>query len=251
MTLIQQPATPQSPSRKPRLVPIGRPRITGVRVLWTLVLLFFSLPFIERFDSGQYLESALLTLVICFAVLAVGADRRALIISIALAAPAILGKWASHIFPQHVDPAIYLASSSLCVGYVTFLFLRFIVKARTVDTNVLCAGVASFLMLALLWSFLYMLLEQWSPGSFVCTVAGSPPSFRLHGFTALYFSTITLCTVGYGDIVPTGAPARMLAMMEGMAGVFYIAVMVSRLVSLYAVTRSDNQAPDPAPPHQP
>ena len=66
-----------------------------------------------------------------------------------------------------------------------------------------------------------------------------------------WWATQTVTTVGYGDIVPTGAPACMLAMMEGMAGVFYIAVMVSRLVSLYAVTRSDNQAPDPAPPHQP
>jgi hypothetical protein len=56
----------------------------------------------------------------------------------------------------------------------------------------------------------------------------------LHGFDALYFSLITLTTVGYGYIAPVSGPARMLAMMEAVTGTMYMAVLVARLVSGYS-----------------
>ena len=56
----------------------------------------------------------------------------------------------------------------------------------------------------------------------------------LQGFDALYFSFITLSTVGYGDITPLSHGARTLAMTEAMTGTIYIAVLISRLVALYS-----------------
>lgn len=55
----------------------------------------------------------------------------------------------------------------------------------------------------------------------------------MQGFTALYFSLITLATVGYGDIVPVAGVVRMLAAIEAIVGIFYVALLISRLVSLY------------------
>jgi hypothetical protein len=54
------------------------------------------------------------------------------------------------------------------------------------------------------------------------------------GFETLYFSFSTLTTVGYGDIIPVSNPARMLAMMEATTGVFYLAVLIARLVGHYS-----------------
>jgi voltage-gated potassium channel Kch len=59
----------------------------------------------------------------------------------------------------------------------------------------------------------------------------------MNGFTGLYFSYITLTTVGYGDIVPVSSVARMLAIVEAMFGMFYVALLISRLVSLYTSKR--------------
>jgi hypothetical protein len=56
----------------------------------------------------------------------------------------------------------------------------------------------------------------------------------MNAFTSLYFSFITLSTVGYGDIVPASKVARMLAMVEAMFGMFYMAMLIARLVSLYS-----------------
>ena len=56
----------------------------------------------------------------------------------------------------------------------------------------------------------------------------------MNGFTGLYFSFITLSTVGYGDIIPVSEVARMLAIVEAMFGMFYMALLIARLVSLYS-----------------
>ena len=56
----------------------------------------------------------------------------------------------------------------------------------------------------------------------------------MKGFTALYFSFATLCTVGYGDILPVSGVARMLAILEAGVGVFYVAILISRLVALHS-----------------
>jgi hypothetical protein len=58
----------------------------------------------------------------------------------------------------------------------------------------------------------------------------------MDGFHALYFSFIALCTVGYGDVIPVSKPAPMFAVLEAVAGLFYVAVLISRLVSVYSST---------------
>jgi hypothetical protein len=102
---------------------------------------------------------------------------------------------------------------------------------------VLCAGVANYLLLGVLWAFAFVLVARLQPGSFAFNTP--PESGRaMEGFTALYFSLVTLCTVGFGDIVPTSQAARMLTLLEGIAGVFYIAIMLSRLVALHAAAQA-------------
>jgi hypothetical protein len=56
----------------------------------------------------------------------------------------------------------------------------------------------------------------------------------MQGFNAFYFSFVTLSTVGYGDITPVSKVARMLAALEAMTGLLYVAVLIARLVSLYS-----------------
>jgi voltage-gated potassium channel Kch len=63
------------------------------------------------------------------------------------------------------------------------------------------------------------------------------------GFTAIYFSFITLTTVGYGDIVPVTTVARMLTSTEAMTGTLFLAVLISRLVSLYSTQPPTDSSP--------
>jgi len=56
----------------------------------------------------------------------------------------------------------------------------------------------------------------------------------MDGFNALYYSFVTLTTMGYGDIVPVSRAARMLAVSEATTGVLYMSVLIARLVGMYS-----------------
>jgi voltage-gated potassium channel len=65
-------------------------------------------------------------------------------------------------------------------------------------------------------------------------VAGGEPLVDFSIGTAIYFSFVTLATLGYGDIVPRSEVARGVAIVEAVAGQLYLAVMVARLISIFA-----------------
>jgi hypothetical protein len=70
----------------------------------------------------------------------------------------------------------------------------------------------------------------------------------MKGFTAVYFSFITLSTVGYGDIAPVSGVLRMLTMIEAITGTFYMAVLIARLVAVYSTSTFAAQEQDPPSP---
>ena len=83
---------------------------------------------------------------------------------------------------------------------------------------------------------MYWVLEQIWPGSLVWAGGNTQEGFPVAA--AIYFSFVTLATLGYGDVVPHGEVARGLAIIEAIAGQLYLAVMVARLVSLYVGSRA-------------
>ena len=101
-------------------------------------------------------------------------------------------------------------------------------SARSIAQAQLYTAVNIYLLLALLWATLYLALDAFSPGSLQ---VGSHSADRQTEL--LYFSLITLSTIGYGDIVPLSGEARILAALEGVTGVLYIAITVALLVSRF------------------
>jgi hypothetical protein len=93
-------------------------------------------------------------------------------------------------------------------------------------------------MLGLLWAFAYMLVAWCVHNAFLLNGQAETPA-EMTSFTSVYFSFITLTTVGYGDIVPAVPMARMLAASEAMTGTLFVAIMISRLVALYSSGNDD------------
>lgn len=201
--------------------------------LIALVLLYVTAPFVEQFQGGVLIEAALMTLVLSTAVMAVGGHRRTLVWATAFAVPAMVEKWVHYWQPDLLPPHLSMWTGLLCVGFIVLNLLKFILTAPRVNSEVLCAGVATYLLLGLLWAFAYILVAQRNPDSFAFTV-GPAASHSLEGFNSLYFSITTLATSGYGDIIPLSGIARMLAMMESVVGMFYVTLLIARLVSLYS-----------------
>ena len=219
---------------------LGALRFSMAQFLIALVLLFATEPFVEQFGYGKAIEAVLLTLVLLSAVPAIGGGGRTLIWAIVLVIPAIVGKWANYVSSGRIAPEAGLVPSLVFVLFVVFHLLRFILRAPRVNSEVLCAGISTYLMLGLIWTFAYILVARMVPNSFAFT-SGQASGQSMVGFNALYFSLITLTTVGYGGIVPASPVARMLAMTEAMTGTIYVAVLISRLVALHSSARASDE----------
>ena len=218
------------------------PRFSHVQLLVVLALLFFFAPFLDNLPAGDLIEALLITAVMVWSVLAVSNRRRDLNVALLLLLPTVVGKWVNHLSPSPTSALVYLFGAVALFGFVVACLIRFIMRAPRVDANVLCAGLSGYLLLGLLWLPAYILVARLDPGAFSVATPGST-GVGLDRFTAFYFSFITLCTVGYGDVTPASKVARMLAITEAIAGLFYVAVLISRLVAIY----SSNQSPPPDP----
>lgn len=104
--------------------------------------------------------------------------------------------------------------------------LRFAMRGTKVDAEHLFAALSAYLLAGIYFGNLYWALEQIHPGTLTTTNFSRP--------TAIYFSFVTLATIGYGDIVPRTEVARALAVIEGVGGQLFLAVLVARLLSLYS-----------------
>ena len=113
-----------------------------------------------------------------------------------------------------------------------FSYLR---SSRIITRAHLYTAINIYLLLGLLWTTLYLAMDAFYPGSIQI---GSRPAQRATDL--LYFSLITLSTIGYGDAVPLSGEARILAALEGVTGVLYIAITVALLVSRFRIEPSDS-----------
>lgn len=108
--------------------------------------------------------------------------------------------------------------------------LRFALRGRVVDAEHLYAALSAYLLAGVFCGVLYQVVSHAWPGAFSGGGVPIPLTFP----SAIYFSFVTLATLGYGDIVPASDAARGIAVVEAVAGQLYVAVMIARLVSLYA-----------------
>jgi voltage-gated potassium channel len=189
-------------------------------------------PLVARLKSGGLIETILMTLVLLCAVLSIAGGRKALV-GLVLVGPAAVGEWLIYWRPELLIYVVTRGAGLLFIGFVVVQLLRFIVYAPRVDSEVLCAAIAGYLLSGLAWSLAYALLDRLDSTSFVFTLAAKSGQ-SMDGFTSLYFSFVTLSTVGYGDIIPVSEMARMLAMVEAVFGMFYVSLLIARLVSLYS-----------------
>lgn len=105
-----------------------------------------------------------------------------------------------------------------------------IVQPGPVDRNKIIGALCVYLLIGIAWAELYHLLYAYDPGSFsgVDQQQGYALSWRF-----MYFSFVTLTTLGYGDVLPLTIYSQTLTVMETVIGQFYLAVLVAALVSAY------------------
>jgi hypothetical protein len=123
------------------------------------------------------------------------------------------------------------ASSVVAILVIALVLLTQVFRAGPVNSYRLLGAIAVYLLFGVGWAHAYHLTGLLHPGSFT-TPPGEIPSV----LDWVYFSFITLTTVGYGDITPVRPIARTLAMGEALTGQLYLAVLIARLVAMEVVS---------------
>lgn len=194
-------------------------------LFYILVFTLVASPLTATFGLSGTLIESLLALSLLAAVTPVGSGRiRGLLVAvlIALWLTRLLSAWLGH--PTLSEATL---GAWTFVGFVAAVAaLRFAMRGKKVDAEHLFAALSAYLMAGLYFGLLYWALEQIRPGSIVAS------NFSRSG--AIYFSFVTLATIGYGDIVPRTDLARGIAIVEGVGGQLFLAVLVARLLSLYS-----------------
>jgi hypothetical protein len=206
-----------------------------------LLLAFILIPPFFETPSGRsgIIIPLLLTAVLLGTLKVFTHGRTQFLIGLGLAIPSVVGRWAIMFTSNPTLLVLFSLAWVLFLAFAVGFVLHSVLTARRVTYDTISGAICGYLLYGLMCSFIFALIEMFYPGSFY----SADSSMKLHGHPGhvhqeliqfIYFSLVTLASVGYGDIIPVTPPARAVAAIEGISGQFYIAVLIARLVSLHS-----------------
>ena len=192
---------------------------------------------VENFPkiSGFMLTGTLLV-----SVLSLAASKRVFIAAWLLVAAKVVLDIVAIVYPevsvQVVEAIIMFAFFILAT---VFAFQR-VLEDEYVDINRIAGAISIYMLIGLIWTSLYFFLSLLDPQSFNGLSDTSSAALKLHDtiyMDLLYYSYVTLSTLGYGEITPASRAAQSLSYLEAICGIMYVAVLVSALVGSYGNRR--------------
>ncbi len=196
-------------------------------LFYTLIVVLGAGPLVASLGFDHNWVRLFLELNLFVAVFGFPLTRRSgvLRLALALAVAARLVAFAVEGHPINLAtrPIVIVVALAATVGA-----LRFALRTRRVDTEHVYAALDAYLLIGIFAGLLHHLLEEMVPGSYV---SGGTAMADFSFTTAIYFSFVTLATLGYGDIVPQSDVARGVTVVEAVVGQLYLAVLIARLVS--------------------
>lgn len=208
-------------------------------LLHALVLMLFFYPYFEVDAQSQYpwILACVNSAVVIAIIYAVSTNFHQLIAGCSLGLPALLSYWLP------ANPGVEMMSvfsTILLYGYATLILISHLLKAKKVTSEDVFGAASLYLLLGIGWAFCYQLVELISPGAFYINQVNNVDGI-LNWSDFLYYSFVTITTLGYGEMTPITSPARSLAMMEAVTGVMFVAVMIARIVSLSLTNNSESE----------
>lgn len=222
---------------------------TYTYLLAALALFLGVTPFLPQRGAGPAVQDCLLVGVLVAATYNISRSRTQLWIGIALALPAAAMSLAHAGLDStsvHLDVAV-AALSVAFFGYILVLVLADVARGGRNIAEKVRGAVAAYLLIGLVWSLLFAVVEMLEPGSFSIPedmrawVRARPEETPLSIF--VYYSFVTLATLGHGDVTPIGAAARTLSWVEAVLGQLFIAVAIARLVGIQVALAGRSSKP--------
>jgi Ion channel len=186
-------------------------------------------PFMEKGSTGRALFSVFGILVLALVVLAVRNSPALTWVGVVLGAPATALLLVQAVTDEDALLPYSSALEAILYFYAAGALIAYMLADHEITRDELFAVGATFTLVAWAFAYVFVVWQAIEPGSF--TAAVNPHGSR-SWMELLFLSFTTLSSTGLSDVVPVQAFARSLVMIEQLAGVAYVAVVVSRLVGL-------------------
>jgi len=211
----------------------------NVTLLLSLIVLFVLYPISVELGMVRFYRLVFVVELI-LASISLGTTKANRQIALILGVPAIVLQVVAFSAPSRVSLLIAAIATLLFIGFVIVIVYRTVMASGRVTVDKLAAAVNVYLLLGLAWAIVYGVIASFEGAAF----SGNAMDFQtLEEYVSLgaefffiYFSFVTLTTLGYGDMLPMTPIAQTAAWMEAVVGQLFVAVTLARLVGMFGRT---------------
>jgi hypothetical protein len=199
----------------------------SIWVIFAMLMVIY--PFI-RGRLGLFIFTILFSLILISSILTTTSRRGARIFLLVVMVIAVGFRWAFFVVGGTALDALSYLFATVTLALVSIVLFRTLFKTKDVSTSTIWQAISVYMLLGVAWSCMFSFMEALTPGSFMDSLN---PTTALSLPTLVYYSFVTLATLGYGDILPITQLARGLVVIEVLMGVLYMAILISRLVGTW------------------
>ncbi len=206
-------------------------------LVFLCLALFVGSPLADAGSAGELAFDVLFSLLLVSGVVTVG--KRPLLTGFvaALTVATLVLRWAGLRSPGSASQLAGFALSIVLLLVLAALVLVQVFREGPITVYRIQGAIVVYLLVGFAWAAAYELVYREWPGGFQFAERGASDLRITHGL--LYYSFVTLTTLGYGDITPVHPAARSLAIGEALVGQLYPAILIARLVSMRIASRRD------------
>ena len=197
-------------------------------LLLSLLSLILITPLFEGVVKLTILLDIFITAIFLSSIYAISQKVQNLRIAVGLLLPVVVGMWLTYFVDIPYLRLVGDCCSILFFAFTIILILSSLLREYEITLDVIYGAVAVYLLMALMWAFIYDIIETLRPGSFqITSIPAQRPRIQF-----FYYSFVTITTVGYGDILPVSLTARAFSIIEMVVGQVYLVVLIARLVGI-------------------
>jgi hypothetical protein len=209
----------------------GKDRFVSLMISLVVLLLLYPV----MIELGMMrIYGLVLSVELIMATYSIGQTKRHLWTAISLYLPALALHIAAFVHPTRWTMVMADSAVMLFLGYVIFVVYRAVLRESRFTENNVAGAISVYLLIGIFWSVVYSIVATLQPESF--------STYEIHevggmvryagGADFLYFSFVTLATLGYGDISPKTPLAQTASWVEGVVGQLFIAITIASLVAM-------------------
>jgi len=209
----------------------GKDRFVSLMISLIVMLLLY--PVMAELEMLK-LYGLVLAVELVMATYSIGQSRSHLWIAVSLCLPAVALQIVSFAHPTRWTMLMGDAAAIAFLGYVIFVIYRAVLRESSFTENNVAGAISVYLLIGIFWSVVYSIVAIVQPESFSSYKIDEVGGMVRYagGADFLYFSFVTLATLGYGDISPKTPLAQTASWVEGVVGQLFIAITIASLVGM-------------------